>query len=169
MFKDLVKPHLWVEQAWREALARCTGHENNMKTSLSATLFSLPETTNSVEKKQETRKERVSAPLGRHLLPVQMRRQVKKDYLAPEIGLRFSLFSVLFFHLLFVIFYGSKIFLPKILIVLADGLKNNLIQISLSKLIFKLDLNSFQLSICSEYYIQFTIYHFSIANALQFQ
>lgn len=91
---------------------------------------------------------------------------MKKDYLAPEIGLRFSLFSVLFFHLLFVIFYGSKLFHPKILIVLADGLKNNLIQISLSKLIFKLDLNSFQLSICSEYYIQFTIYHFSIANAL---
>lgn len=51
MFKDLVKPHPWLEQAWREALARCPGHENNMKTSLSATLFSLPETTNSVEKK----------------------------------------------------------------------------------------------------------------------
>lgn len=73
MFKDLVKLHLWFEQALREALACRPGHENNMKTSLSAALFSLPETTNSGEKK-ETRKERVSAPLGRHLLPVQMRR-----------------------------------------------------------------------------------------------
>lgn len=78
MFKDLVKLHLWVEQALREALACRPGHENNMKTSLSAALFSLPETTNSArrrkEKKKEARKERVSAPLGRHLLPVQMRR-----------------------------------------------------------------------------------------------
>lgn len=77
MFKDLVKLHLWLEQAMREALACRLGHENNMKTSLSAALFSLPETTNSGgerKKKKETRKERVSAPLGRHLLPVQMRR-----------------------------------------------------------------------------------------------
>lgn len=77
MFKDLVKLHLWLEQAMREALACRPGHENNMKTSLSAALFSLPETTNSGgerKKKKETRKERVSAPLGRHLLPVQMRR-----------------------------------------------------------------------------------------------
>lgn len=51
MFKDLVKLHLWFEQALREALACRSGHENNMKTSLSAALFSLPETTNSREKK----------------------------------------------------------------------------------------------------------------------
>lgn len=70
MFKDLVKLHLWLEQALREAQACRPGHKNNMKTSLSAALFSLPETTNS----GETRKERVNAPLGRHLLPVQMRR-----------------------------------------------------------------------------------------------
>lgn len=47
MFKDLVKLHLWLEQALREALACRPGHENNMKTSLSDALFSLPETTNS--------------------------------------------------------------------------------------------------------------------------
>lgn len=51
MFKDLVKLHLWLEQALREALACRPGHKNNMKTSLSAALFSLPETTNSGEKK----------------------------------------------------------------------------------------------------------------------
>lgn len=51
MFKDLVKLHLWLEQASREALACRPGHENNMKTSLSASLFSLPETTNSGGKK----------------------------------------------------------------------------------------------------------------------
>lgn len=73
MFKALVKLHLWVEQAVREALACRPGHENNMKTSLSAALFSLPEITNSGGKKRETRKERVSAPPGRHLLPVHMR------------------------------------------------------------------------------------------------
>lgn len=49
LFKGLVKLHLWVEQALREALACCPGHKNNMKTSLSAALFSLPETTNSAE------------------------------------------------------------------------------------------------------------------------
>lgn len=52
MFEDLVKLHLWLEQALQEALARCPGHENNMKTSLSAALFSLPETTNSGGKKR---------------------------------------------------------------------------------------------------------------------
>lgn len=51
MFKDLVKLHLCLKQALRETLASRLGHENNMKTSLSATLFSLPETTNSKEKK----------------------------------------------------------------------------------------------------------------------
>lgn len=106
MFKDLVKLHLWLEQALREALACRPGHENNMKTSLSAALFSLPETTNRGGKKRETRKERVSAPLGRHLLPVQMRRQVKKDYLAPEIELRFPLFSVLSLSLLSITIFG---------------------------------------------------------------
>lgn len=51
MFKDLVKLHLWLEQALREASACRSGHENNMETSLSAALFSLPETTNSGERK----------------------------------------------------------------------------------------------------------------------
>lgn len=73
MFKDLVKLHLLLEQALQETLACRPGHENNMKTSLSVTLFSLPEKTNSCGKK-EPRKERTSAPPGRHLLPVQMRR-----------------------------------------------------------------------------------------------
>lgn len=53
MFKDLVKLHLWVEQALREALACRPGHENNMKTSLSAALFSLPETTNSARRRKK--------------------------------------------------------------------------------------------------------------------
>lgn len=47
MFKDLVKLHLWLEQALQETQACRPGHKNNMKTSLSAALFSLPETTNS--------------------------------------------------------------------------------------------------------------------------
>lgn len=51
VFKDLVKLHLCLEQALREALACRSGHKNNMKTSLSAALFSLPETTNSGAKK----------------------------------------------------------------------------------------------------------------------
>lgn len=42
------------------------GHENNMKTSLSAALFLLAETTNSRETRrdEESRKERVRAPRG---------------------------------------------------------------------------------------------------------
>ena len=56
MFKDLVKLHLWLEQAMREALACRPGHENNMKTSLSAALFSLPETTNSGGERKKKKK-----------------------------------------------------------------------------------------------------------------
>lgn len=51
MFKDLVKLHLWLEQALQEAPSSRPGHENNTKTSLSAALFSLPETTNSTERR----------------------------------------------------------------------------------------------------------------------
>lgn len=55
MFKDLVKLHLWLGTSVAGAgggggggaRASCPGHQNNMKTSLSAALFSLPETTNS--------------------------------------------------------------------------------------------------------------------------
>lgn len=48
MFKDLVKLHLWLSNERCGGSLRCVarGHENNMKTSMSAALFSLPETTN---------------------------------------------------------------------------------------------------------------------------
>lgn len=64
MFKDLVKLHLWLEQALREALACRPGHENNMKTSLSAALFSLPETTNSGGKKKGDEEGKSECSLG---------------------------------------------------------------------------------------------------------
>lgn len=77
MFKDLVKLHLWLRTSVAGAggggggvggaPASGPGHQNNMKTSLSAALFSLPETTNSVKggrrgKKGDARKEGVSPP-----------------------------------------------------------------------------------------------------------
>lgn len=66
MFKDLVKLHLWLEQALREALACRPGHENNMKMSLSAALFSLPETTNSSgERKKKERRKKKKGRRGR--------------------------------------------------------------------------------------------------------
>lgn len=55
MFKDLVKLHLWLGTSVAGAgggggvRASGPGHQNNMKTSLSAALFSLPETTNSAK------------------------------------------------------------------------------------------------------------------------
>lgn len=96
MFKDLVKLHLWLGTSVAGvgggggggAWASGPGLQNNMKTSLSAALFSLPETTNSAKggRREKRRGEEGRSepppttnttshpPQGRRSLPVQMRR-----------------------------------------------------------------------------------------------